>query len=56
MIKKYVKSKIREFNDVIKTNFSSDEIPEEGVYPNCIAYITIHSVMRMEKRIIHKSI
>ena len=50
MIKKYVKAKIREFNYVIKTNFSSDEMPEEGVHPNCIDCITIHPVMRMEKK------
>ena len=56
MIKKYVKAKIREFNDVIKTNFSSDETPEEGVHPNCIACITIHSVKKKKKRIIHKFI
>ena len=28
---KYIKAKIREFNDVIKTNFLGDEIPNEKV-------------------------
>ena len=44
---KYMKAKVREFNDVIKTNFLGDEIPKENVDYACRACITI--VMRMEK-------
>ena len=29
--KKYIKTKVREFNGVIKTNFLGDEIPKENV-------------------------
>ena len=46
---KYIKAKVIEFNDVIKTNFLGDEIPKESMYYTCIACITIDSVMRMEK-------
>ena len=48
--KKYIKAKVREFNGVIKTNFLGDEIPKESMHYTCIAYITIDSVMRMEKK------
>ena len=51
---KYIKAKVREFNGVIKTNFLGDEIPKESMHYTCIACITIDSVMRMEKRTIHK--
>ena len=47
---KQIKAKIREFNGVIKTNFSGDEIPKENMHYTSIACITIDSVMRMEKR------
>ena len=45
---KYIKAKVSEFNDVIKTNFLGDEIPKESLYCTCIACITIDSVMRRE--------
>ena len=47
---KYIKAKIREFNGVIKTNFSDDKIPKENMHYTSIACITIDSVMRMEKK------
>ena len=47
---KYIKTKVREFNRVIKTNFLSDEVPKENEHCACIACITIDSVMRMEKK------
>ena len=46
---KYIKVKVREFNGVIKTIFLD-------VHHTCIACITIDSVMKMEKKIIHKFI
>ena len=48
--KTYIKAKVREFNGVIKTNLLGDEIPKESMHYTCIAYITIDSVMRMEKK------
>ena len=44
---KYIKTKVRQFNGVIKTNFLSDKIPKESMHHTCIACITIDSVMRM---------
>ena len=53
--KKYIKAKVREFDGVIKTNFLGDKIPKENKH-TCIAYITVDSVMRMEKKDICKFI
>ena len=47
---KDIKAKVREFNGVIKTNVLGDEIPKEGMHYNCVACITIDSVMRMKKK------
>ena len=54
--KKYMKVKVRKFNSVIKRNLLCDEIPIESMHYTCIACITIDSVMRIEKIIIHKFI
>ena len=47
---KYIKTKLREFNGVIKTNFLGGEVPKDGVHYTCIACITIDSVTTMEKK------
>ena len=47
---KYIKTKVREFNGLIKTNFLDDKIPKENEQYTCIACITVDSVMRMEKK------
>ena len=47
---RYIKTKVREFNGVIKTKFLCDEVSKEKIYYTCIACITIDSVMRMEKK------
>ena len=46
---KCIKTKARDFNGVIKTNFLGDELPKEIVHYACIACISIDSVMRMKK-------
>ena len=46
---KYINAKVKELNDVIKTNFLGDEISKESMHYTCIACITIDSVMRMKK-------
>ena len=48
---KYIRAKVREFGGAIKTNFLSNEIPNENVHYFYIVYITIDSVMRMEKKL-----
>ena len=54
--KKCIKTKVREYNGVIKTNFLGNEVPKEGVKYTCIACINIDSVIKMDKKIIHKFI
>ena len=46
----YIKAKVREFDGKIKTNFLSDEIPKENMHYTCIDYITINSVMKINKK------
>ena len=46
----YIKAKVREFDGKIKTNFLGNEIPKENIHDNCIAYITIDFVMKIEKK------
>ena len=48
--KKYLKTKVTEYDDVIKTNFLGNDVPKENMHYTCIACITIDSVMRMEKK------
>ena len=47
---KYLKAKVREFDDVIKTNFLGNDVPKENMHYTCIACITIDSVMRIDKK------
>ena len=47
---KYLKAKVREFDGVIKTNVLGDDMPKENRHYTCIAYITIDSVMRIDKK------
>ena len=54
--KKYLKAKVREYDGAIKTNFLGNDVPKENMHYTCIACITIDSVVRMDKEIIHKFI
>ena len=57
MIKKYTKTKLKKFNDVVNTNVCVDKISEGGMHNTCIVCIRIDSVINIEKkRIIHKFI
>ena len=47
---KYLKAKVREFDGVIKANFLGNDMPKENMHYNCIACITIDSVMRIDKK------
>ena len=47
---KYLKAKVREFDDVIKTNFLGNDVPKKNMHYTCIASITIDSVMRIDKK------
>ena len=48
--RKYIKAKVRKFDGGIKTNFLGDKVPKENIHYTCIAYITIDSVMKIEKQ------
>ena len=48
--KKYLKTKVREYDGVIKTNFLNNGIPKENMHYTCIACITIDSLMKMGKK------
>ena len=52
----YIKVKVREFDGKIKTNFLVNEVPKENMHYTCIACITIDSVMKMDKKVIHRFI
>ena len=46
---KYLRAKVRELNDVIKTNFLGNDVPKENIHYTCIACIIIDSVMKADK-------
>ena len=48
--KTHIKVKVREFDGMIKANFLGNEVPKENMHYTCIAYITIDSAMRMDKK------
>ena len=54
--RKYLKTKVREFDGVIKTNFLCNEVLKENMHYTCIACIIIDSVMKIDKKTIHKFI
>ena len=47
---KYFKVKVREFNQVRKTDFLSNDMPKENMHCTCIACITIDSVLKIHKK------
>ena len=53
---KYLKAKLREFDSNIKTNFLGYNLPKENNYYTCNACITVDSVIKMNKKIIHRFI
>ena len=47
---KYLRTKVREVDSVIKTNFLGNGLPKGNMHYACIACITIDSVMKMGKK------
>ena len=47
---KYIKTKVKTFNNITNTLFSGDEIPKERSHYICIAAICINSVLRVDKK------
>ena len=53
---KYLKAKVREFDEIIRTNILGNGIPKENMHYTCIACVTVDSVSIIDKKIIHKFI
>ena len=47
---KYIKTKVKTFNNTINTLFSGDEVPKERIHYVCISAICIDSVFRTDKK------
>ena len=47
---KYSKTKVREYNGEIKTNFLNNGMPKENLHYSCIACVTIDSVINFNKK------
>ena len=47
---KYIKTKVKTFNNLINTLFSGDKIPKEGIHYFSITAICIDSVLRVDKK------
>ena len=47
---KYIKTKVKTFNDTFNTLLSGDEIPKERIHYVCISAICIDSVLRTGKK------
>ena len=47
---KYLKTRPRKFDGVIKTNFMGNDMPKEKRHYTCIACITIDSVLKIDKK------
>ena len=47
---KYIKTKVKTFNNTINTLFSGDEIPNERIHYICISAICIDSVLKTDKK------
>ena len=48
---KYIRTKVKTFNEVVNIIFSVNKIPRESIHYICIAAISIDSVMKIEKRL-----
>ena len=48
MTKKYIKTKVKTFDDVFNTVFSDDKVPKESIHYICIAATSIASVMKID--------
>ena len=48
--KKYIKTKVKEFNGVVNTNFWGNKVPNKGLHYTCVVCTSIGSVMKIEKK------
>ena len=47
---KYLKTKVKEYDGVIKANFLGNGIPKENIHFTCTACITIDSIVKMDEK------
>ena len=47
---KYLKTKVREYDGEVRTNFLGNDVPKANIHFTCIACITIDSVTRMDRK------
>ena len=47
---KYLKTKVREFDGSIKTDFLGKDLPKENTYYTCIACINIDSIIKIKNK------
>ena len=47
---KYIKAKIKTFNDSIISNFHNKKVPEEKIPYKCLSIIVLHSVLKTDKK------
>ena len=47
---KYIKTKLKTFNDVVNTVFSDNKVLKESIHYICIAAINIDSIMKIDKK------
>ena len=46
----YIKTKVKTFSEMIKTLFDGNEIPKERIEYICIAFISVDSVLKIDKK------
>ena len=47
---KYLKTKVKEYDGAIKTNFLGNDMPKENIHYTCIACITVDSVVKIDEK------
>ena len=53
---KYIKTKIKMFDDRVNTNFQSNKVPKDNVSYKCLSLIMLDSVIRVNKKYYPKTV
>ena len=51
---KYIKTKIKMYQDRVNTDFQGKKVPKENATYKCLSLIMLDSVIRVKKNTIHK--
>ena len=51
---KYIRTKIKMYDDRVNTNFQDKKVPKENVSYKCLSLSVLDSVIRVNKNTIHK--